>query len=269
MWQLLKYTKNGKYRAHGTHTVRPAAPARHLVLTLAVLGNSAIKLWKLKSSGTDQFWRKRWVPLDNSSMSHVLLTFFHSPIYWFKVRPENYGHSRWSFPVLLYSNLTKVGETLQSIKLQLHNWHLCNYAPGTKVNILPAVFVLSSWQPMRWARASIPFCPQGNQSPESPSNFPKVTQLGIIMARILSLVVRTPEAFGSTSTCRYSSRQGSPNTSHNPTLSIDCRTSGSYVKQLLPRSSPQFVLLCRFLKLFIKSLLFSGRGGVQPIPSLV
>lgn len=135
---------------------------------------------------------------------------------------------------------------------------------------LPAVSVPPSWQPVRGALAASPLCPQGNQSPESPSNFPKVTQLGSLTARILSLAVLTPEAFGNTSACRYSSGQGSLYTSHNPMLSTDCRTSGSNVKQLLPRSSLRFCPSLQTLKTVWKkpTLVRKGRSKAHSLPGI-
>lgn len=91
MGQLLKYAENGNYRTHRTiytqDTVKPVAPARPVVLTLAVLVNpdSAIELWKLKSSGTDQFRHQCEFHSTTLQCSlHVVLTFFHSHIYWFQ-----------------------------------------------------------------------------------------------------------------------------------------------------------------------------------------
>lgn len=115
--------------------MKPAAPARPIALTLAELVNHepTIKLSKLKSSGTDQL-RPPALSSTQRFFNAPLRVLGHFSIQIFtlknglRVRPESYRHSHWLFSTLFYSNLAKMGETLQSIvtvTAQLTTVQLC------------------------------------------------------------------------------------------------------------------------------------------------
>lgn len=90
---------------------------------------------------------------------------------------------------------------------------------------------------MRWVLASIPFGPQGNHSPGSPSNFPKVTQLGRTTARTQCLCILTAEPLGAQIPADMFLGRGVRIPAGKAIMRINCRTSASHMTEFPPKSS--------------------------------